>query len=310
LKWLIEGLEEQGIVKPTGEAPGFLLTGLALDVLLRYLTGGDGPVFTSTVRGAGPAFTSNRSHEVRRYSQGDTFRDLSVRHTLREVARRKKVLRQIGQSELRVFLKERRSPQSDMVICVDTSGSMGFDHKLMCARVAAAGLSRSALLRGDRAGLVAFSDYGQTVLPLTANDGELLLNGIAGLSAGGNTNIGDGLRSARELLLKGYNRNRKHIILITDGRASAVSEAAAAELGMNSGSDLTEQSAILETSKAAAAGVQVSVIYVAPRDQKVDDFVRSIARSGRGQVQRMTGLADLGAGLASRLGTDTSVIGG
>ncbi|OGO37864.1 MAG: hypothetical protein A2147_06215 [Chloroflexi bacterium RBG_16_57_8] len=295
LKWLIDGLSEQGVLRSVGETPGFLLTGFALDILLKYLTGNDGAGFIHHVPEAGGSFTSYRGHEVRRYSPGDTFRDLSVRHTLKEVVRRKKALSEIGNSELRVFLKERRKPQADIVICIDTSGSMGFGQRLTCARLAAAGLARSTLSSGNRAGLVAFNDYGQTVLPLTGNDGALLLNGIAGLSAGGNTNIGDGLKSARELLLRSHSRNRKHIILISDGRASAVSEAALTELGLRKARDLTEESALLETNKAAIAGVQVSVIYVAPRDESVDLFIKNVARSGGGKVHRMSGLADLKA---------------
>jgi Mg-chelatase subunit ChlD len=216
-----------------------------------------------------------------------------VRHSLKEVVRRKKVLSEISHSDLRVFMKERREPRADVVICVDTSGSMGFGQKLTWARLAAAGLAKSALARGDRVAVVAFNDYGQTVLPLTEGDCGPLLDGIAGLSAGGNTNIGDGLRAGRGLLLKSPGRNRKYMILITDGRASAVSEAAASELGTGKERDLTEESALMETSKAAAAGVRVSVMYVAPRDEAVDAFIRDIARTGGGRVHRITGPADL-----------------
>ena len=294
LKWLIDDLQTGNILRQGSDASGFLLTGVALEVLLKHLMDRRGNESASrTTRGLDGLSMIERSHEVRRYSRGDRFHDLSVRHTLREIARRKISLSEVRESDLRVLLKERRRPHSDIVLCIDTSGSMGFGQRLTCARLVAAGLVKAAFNDGDRAGVVGFGDRGQTVVPLTKDDGEPLMNGIAALSANGNTNIGDGIKAATELLLASGSRNRKQIILITDGQASAVSEAAFQQLSAVRERDITQESALHETKKAAAAGVQVSVVYIAPRDEEIDLFIRKIAETGRGRIQRMSGLEDL-----------------
>jgi len=294
LKWLIDDLQTQNILRPTDDAAGFLLTAVALDVLLKYLTDNQAAKHGGKITpGLDGAPTSYRSHEVRRYSRGDRFRDLSVRHTLKEIARRKRTLLEVRETDLRVFKKEPLEPHSDIVLCIDTSGSMGFHQKLTYARLAAAGLVKAACEDGNRAGIVAFGDRGQTIVSLTRKNDGLLLNRIAGLYANGNTNIGDGIKSARELLFRSSSPNRKHVILITDGQASAVSEAAFTRLSSAKTGDLTEESALWETSKAVAEGVQVSVVYVAPLDEEVDLFIRNIVEIGRGKICRMGGLADL-----------------
>ena len=294
LKWLIDDLQQQQVLKATGDATEFTLTGFALDSLLRYLmdsaTTRHSPPNSSA---GGTDFTHFRTHEVRRYTPGDTFRDISVRHTLREIARKQKGLSDVTSADLRVFLKERRNPQVDVVFCIDISGSMGFRQKLVYARVAAAGLVEAAFRDGNRAGVVAFNDCGQTAVPLTGKDKDSLFNGIAGLTPRGNTNIGDGIKSARDLLLLAHNRNRKHIILISDGQASAVSAGAFARLSPAKGRDLTEDAALLETNRAAAAGVCVSVIYIAGTNETDDAFIKSLAKAGRGTVRRLSGLSDV-----------------
>ena len=293
LKWLIDDMQTMQILKTVGGA-GYSLTGLALDIVLDRLidrtVNGNG---TRYAPGRGRVLTTHRGHEIRRYSVADRFRDLSVRHTLKEVAKRRKRLAQVNRTDLRVLVRERRRPQSDIVLCIDASGSMGFSQKLTYARLTAAGIVRAALHDGDRVGVVAFNDRSQTTVPLTATDEASLLDGIACLSAGGNTNIGDGIRAARELLLKDRSRNPKYVILISDGMPSAISEDTFARLSANKARDLTEEAALSETRQAAAAGVPVSVIYIAPDLGAGDLFVKNLARVGRGRVQRVAGLADL-----------------
>jgi Mg-chelatase subunit ChlD len=294
LKWLLDDLKQQQVLKATGDAAEFTLTGFALDSLLKYLVDPHG-VRASAPRtsATGIEFSTYRAHEVRRYSPGDTFRDISVRHTLREIVRKKKGLTDVTSADLRVFLKERRRPQVDVVFCIDVSGSMGFRQKLVYARLVAAGLVESAFHEGNRAGVVAFNDYGQTTVPLTGQDRDSLFNGIAGLTPRGNTNIGDGIRAARDLLLRDHRRNRKQIILVSDGQASAMSATAFAQLSPAKGRDLTEDAAVYETSRTAAAGVQLSVVYIAGTGETDDSFVRNLARAGRGTVRRLGGLADI-----------------
>lgn len=294
LRRLIDELERRKVLMTAARSQGFLLTGLALDILLKHLINQDlknRPVQSKT--GLGKTWSNERNHEIRRYCQGDAFRDISVRHTLKQVVKQKKGLYDIRNSDIRVFMKQTHQPPSDIILCLDTSGSMGFHQKLMFARLAAAGLVQAGLQQGNRMGIVAFSDQGQVTVPLTATDKNLLLNCIAALSARGNTNIGDGIKSSSELLFRSNNQNQKHIILISDGQPTAVSEGAFSRLKEMKEKDLTEESALMETRQAAARGIQLSVIHIAAQGEPSDSFIKSIAIVGKGKIKRIGGPEDL-----------------
>jgi Mg-chelatase subunit ChlD len=294
LQKLIEDMERRKILMAAGQASSYMLTGMALNILLKYLidqdiTGRN----VESVHGRGKALAEERNHEVRRYSSGDAFRDISIRQTLKQTARQKKSLAEIRSHDLRVFLKQPRKPQSDVILCLDTSGSMGFHQKLMYARLVAAGLVQAALKDRNRVGIVAFNDHGQITIPLTDTDKDSLLNCLAGLNARGNTNIGEGIRSSSNLLFRSYNRNQKHIVLISDGQPTALSESSLSRLKDLGEKDLTEESALLETRQAAAKGVQLSVIHIAGQGEASDSFIKNIAKAGKGKIRRISGPEDL-----------------
>jgi Mg-chelatase subunit ChlD len=294
LRWIIEDLEKQEILRTDDENSGFSLTGYALDMLLNHLVDTDMPLSNKdNFQVLGKSLTNFPSHDIRRFSSGDTFRNISIRHTLKEIARKKKTLSEVRYSDLKVFLRVRSQPQADIVFCIDTSGSMGFSQRLIYARLAAAGLARAAFRNGNRVGIVAFNDYGQSTVRITDKDRDSIMNGIASLSANGNTNIGDGLKSARELFSHNRSRNRKIIILLTDGQASAISKVAYDNLQSVAEQDLTQESAYLEARKAAAADIQLSVVYFTPNNEMAEQFIRTIARIGKGKIHRVTGLSDL-----------------
>jgi Mg-chelatase subunit ChlD len=293
LKRLMGDLEKQNILMTTAKSSGLILTGLALNILLKHLL--DDNSISKTfqgVTGTGKALTNERKQEIRRYSSGDAFRDISVRHTLKEIVRQKKVLSDIKNGDLRVFLKQPRKPQSDIIICLDTSGSMGFHQKLTYARLVAAGLVQAGLRQGNRIGIVAFNDYGQTTMPLTEEDKDSLFNCIAAVTPRGNTNIGDGIKASREMLFQTHNDNQKYIILVTDGKATAISEKAFDHLREVKEKDLTEEAALLETRQASAKGARVSVIHIASKDEASGIFIKNIAQAGKGKIRRISSAED------------------
>lgn len=293
LKRFIDDLEKQGILMAAGETSGFILTGTALKMLFEYLIN-KGPADRG-LQGAvdfGRALTDERNHEIRRYSSGDVFRDISIRHTLKEIVKQKKSMSDVRSSDFRVFLKQPRK-QSDIVLCLDTSGSMGFQHKLMYARLAAAGLVHAAIENKDRVGMVAFNDHGHVTVPIMEKNTDSLIDRIAGLSARGNTNIGDGIKCSSELLFHDHSHNQKYIILITDGQPTAISERTFTRLKVLKERDLTEESAILETRQATARGVSVSAIHIAGKGEASSGFIRSIAQIGKGKIRRISSPDDL-----------------
>ena len=296
LKRLIDDLDKRKVLMASQQSSGFTLTGLALNLLLRYLVDQNNiGENLQSLSGMGKALASERKNEIRRYTSGDAFRDISVRHTLNEIARQKKSLSQVRNCDFRVFLKQPRKPQSDLIICLDTSGSMGFHQKMTYARLAAAGLVQAALEDGNRVGLVAFNDYGQITLPLTAKDKDSLLNCIASATPRGNTNIGDGIKSSLNLLFQSPSSNQKYILLITDGQPTAISESAFLRLKELGKKDLTEESTLLEIRRAVARGVKVSVIHIAAEADDSGNFVKEIARTGKGKIRRVSSSNDLKA---------------
>ena len=294
LKRLIDDLDRRKILAASEKSSGFVLTGMALNMLLKYLMDKDMPgSVLQGVMGQGRTLTSERKNEVRRYSAGDAFRDISFRQTLKEIVRQKRNLKEVRNSDFRVFMKRLRQPKADIIICLDTSGSMGFHQKLTYARLAAAGIAQAALEEGNRVGLVAFNDYGQATVPLTADDKEGLLNCIAATTPRGNTNIGDGIKSSVDLLFKSFNNNQKYIMLITDGQPTAISESDFDRLKGDRSRDLTEESALLEARRAVTRGVRVSVVYIAAESEASGEFIKEIARVGKGKIRRVSNSDDL-----------------
>jgi hypothetical protein len=92
--------------------------------------------------------------------------------------------------------------------------------KLRYAKIALAGLAKAAVEKGDRVGIVAFSNVGNVVTPLT-DDYRAIMGSVIQLRADQYTNIGNGLLRARTMLLHDNSGNKKHIILITDGQPNA-----------------------------------------------------------------------------------------
>jgi len=295
LKVVIDYLEHQDLVKADRAGTTFTLTAKALDTLLKHIVpktrGSDeSRVMMSRIK----TLAHERRQETRKYVLGDVFRDISIRRTLREIVKRKKKLSDIDRRDFRVFMKERRRLKSDIMLCVDSSGSMGFHQKLILARLAASAIAKTALQRGDRVGIVTFDDLGRMVVPLTDKE-EALFSYVARISAGGNTNIGDGIKCATQLLLRGDHRHRKSIVLITDGEPTAISEKVWHQLSPEPERDLTEESAILETKRAALSGVETSVLHVTDEKSAGRRLVESIAKMGHGQVQMISRPTDLRA---------------
>ncbi|MBI2860933.1 MAG: VWA domain-containing protein [Chloroflexi bacterium] len=295
LRVLIDDLEKRGLIRAVAQGRSFTLTAQSLDALLERLVPKPrkGKELDTFHDGDRLQIQERCKYDIRRYTLGDVFRDISVRHTLREIARQRKPLSQVQRRDIKVYMKQPRKLQSDIVLCVDTSSSMGYRHKLTYARLAAAGLARAALENGDRVGIVTFDNFGRTVMPLTDNKEELI-NYIVAISAGGNTNIGEGIKCASELLMKKPSRNPKFAVLVTDGQPTAITEKAFRTFKPIKEKDLTEEYAVQEVRRAAAKGIKVSVIHIASNGRGADEgFVKNIAKVGNGQVQRIASPEDL-----------------
>ena len=208
LMMLIQGLEEEGILKANEKEHEFAISSEALHLLLKFFVEkdviGDGFRDLTNFKRTLP---QERRHELRKYTSGDVFRSISFRHTLREIVRRKKTLSGVARSDFRVFLMQPRKMECDTVLCVDTSASMALYHKLMYARLASVVLAKAAMNDGNRVSLVTFNNVGRTAA--TFSNKEAISDYILRLQARGNTNMEEGIRRASRLFftIETVNRN-------------------------------------------------------------------------------------------------------
>jgi hypothetical protein len=130
---------------------------------------------------------------------------------------------------------------TDIAIVFDRSGSMslptiGGGTRLDAAK-SAAGLFADLLENGSshRLGLVTFSTTASSpaTMPLTGVAGApaALTTALAGVAAGGNTSIGDGLQKAQTLVAGGSNP-RKAMLLLTDGMENTAPTIATVQAGL------------------------------------------------------------------------------
>ncbi len=293
LKVIVDFLEKQELVESGREGTSFSLTEKAIDIMLKNLVSGTpkNGEFRNNTRRTGK-YATERSQDTRRYVTGDVFRDISIRRTMREIARRRRKTSEINRHDLRIFLKEHREPKSDILLCVDSSGSMGFHRKLIMARLTAAAIARNALSNGDRVGIVTFDDLGRSVISPTDREG-VVMKYITGITSGGNTNIGDGLKCAETALKQARSRNRKVIMLITDGEPTAISQKALDKLEKSEKKDMTGEYAVLEARNAAISGIETSVVHITDEKAIGKNLVESIAKAGHGEVKRVARPDDL-----------------
>ncbi|HNZ63327.1 MAG TPA: VWA domain-containing protein, partial [Bacillota bacterium] len=112
---------------------------------------------------------------------------------------------------------------SDIVLVIDTSGSMNDNGRMAAARNAANQFvdtllaPNSASAATTRIAVVSFAEYAQLKIGLT-NDAEALHTSINGLRASGGTFTQAGVKQAEALLaVHNSTADNKHIVLLSDG---------------------------------------------------------------------------------------------
>jgi Mg-chelatase subunit ChlD len=316
LQIMIHRLEEQGLLRVTGtRTKQYTLTARALSRLLEELIPKSSS--SSLTKHAFRKQHEIEKADVRRYKIGDVYRDISLRHTLKEMIKHGKTLKDIGRREFRSFDKKPIA-QLDIALCVDVSASMKEQSKLRYAKIALAGLAKAAVEKGDRVGIVAFSNVGNVVTPLT-DDYRTIMGSVIQLRADQYTNIGNGLLRARTMLLHDNSGNKKHIILITDGQPNAalagslqgedttghteikmepqIPEGESRGQGLVTsykGKDwkakeqLGTKHAIVEARKTRDKDIKISVLLITHQDELGEWTANKIAQIGRGKYHRVT----------------------
>lgn len=117
---------------------------------------------------------------------------------------------------LRVEAKDKQPETSDVVLVIDTSGSMNDRGRMDKAKEAAKEFVDKLLpSEATRIGVVSFGSDVYVKQSLTNNQ-EALNQAISGLHASGGTFTQDGIKKAREMLAHSTARH-KHIVLLSDG---------------------------------------------------------------------------------------------
>jgi magnesium chelatase subunit D len=132
----------------------------------------------------------------------------------------------LAASDVRVAVRAQKTGHL-VVLCVDTSASMGAEARMALAKGAALGLLTDAYQRRDRVALVTFAgDRAETVLRPTASI-EIAQARLQELPTGGNSPIAEGLDAAFQLAhgASGDQRLEPLLVLITDGRATGSPDA-------------------------------------------------------------------------------------
>jgi Mg-chelatase subunit ChlD len=293
LQVIIDNLKNEGLLKEVDSSSGILcLTPKAMDFLLDWSIPALNFRENLTNERSKKKCYDGEKTEIKKFSLGDVYRDLSIRHTLRELAKKKKLLRDIERKDLRVFIKNFKHGLS-AVLAIDVSGSMAQESKLKLAKLTAAGLIKVIVDKGGKVALVAFNDLSEVLTSYT-NDKKLLFEEIIQLRASRNTNIGEGIRNSLRLSLKdGLEKSEKHIILITDGQPTATSKSALKDLKVDESSVLSEAYAIQEAKRARRYRVKISVIAIGKKNEKGLDFAKKLARIGGGVFYKINDMKDL-----------------
>ncbi|MEI6126319.1 MAG: VWA domain-containing protein [Pseudomonadota bacterium] len=299
LKIMVHDLEKSGAITMTGVKKRFTLSHLSLEKLLKGLI--QRQQGRMLERRAFKKEHETDKTDVRRYQRGDVFKNISIRHTLRRVLRKGKTFDDINYTDLRAFEKKPAN-QLDIAVCVDISASMKEGGKLRYAKMAVAELVKAAIDKGDRMGIIAFSNLGEVVVPLT---GKLqpLMEATMTLRSEQYTNIGNGLRVARRMLQKDRNSNTKLVILITDGAPNAaLSEDTrgpgyhtrvaefSRETSLEAKRAMGAQHALAEAGCTRRKHMKISVVYICPEgkaDEESERVSREIARRGGGRFHKV-----------------------
>ena len=158
-----------------------------------------------------------------------------------------------------------RQPRT-VVLCVDTSGSMGTRERVTAATGAVLGLLADAYLQRDQVALVAFRDgTAVEVLPPTGSV-ELARARLADLPTGGHTPLAEGITAALSCAQRTAAKGAKPLlVLLTDGRAT--------------GSPAALDHAHEAAEAVAAAGIEALVLDAEPPGPTALELAAQLAAS-------------------------------
>jgi Mg-chelatase subunit ChlD len=278
--------EEQSRIKITDKGYAILYEDILAEVECAIMKG------QHKVR-SGKSINGEDVIDIRRYECEDRFRDISLRRTMREVITKRRHPEKIQREDIRI--KERRPHGClDVVLAIDRSSSMIEDNKFQYARKAAIGLALAAFKNGDRSSVVTFANTATKLSKLTY-EVYPILDRITEVRPAGYTNLEDGIKNAREILLSASRNAEKHIIVITDGVPTT----------HNFHESTKQQETIDEKERAKLAALRQVKIC---RANKISCSVVCILRGGDVDIEFSKKLARAGEGSAHFLKDEKNLL--
>ncbi len=294
LEIALESLEDMGVLAKQND--GYLLGQKGITCLLEMLF----PYVMGKVRFSGygrhslgkkSAFGTGRIVGTRKYRLGDSYKNVSIKDTIREAIRNRR--RRLTRDDIRINKKDIRS-KLFIVLAIDLSGTMAELDKLWYAKETSGAVALSSLTYNDKVGVVSFSNLADDIVEITDNPYKIM-SGVVDMELHENafTNIGYGVRKAKEMLMR-YRKSyaARHIILISDGDATAPEPA-------------PDKFAIREALKTARKGITISTVCINQRTAN-PDLMQRIARIGKGRMYTI----DKPGEMASQVLDDVSQVKG
>lgn len=235
--------------------------------------------------------------DTRKYRPSDRFQDISMRATMRELVKHHR--RNLERGDLRVNQSLPRKSLG-ITLVVDSSRSMASNGKLMYAKKTAVGLALAAAKKGDRVGVLAFSDYAREVSALTSRIDGFFLRRVAELRPLNSTNVEDALIKASDALTRQELEGQKHIIMVTDGVPTSCNDLLGVYPAQPFGfyynpyfQRLSQQAALRQAERCRLRDITISAICI-DRDQHVDrEFCKQLSRIGNGRPYFLRNERDL-----------------
>jgi len=205
----------------------------------------------------------------RKFRYGDRYRDVSVKHTIREAIRNRSEI--ITREDIMVLTKDIRT-KMNIVILLDLSGTMRQLKKLWYAKQSAIALTLAISRYHDNVALIAFSNLADVVVGLSSNPHHVAKKVLdLELHENAFTNIGYGISKANTFFARHPKGEAKqHIILISDGDATAPHPS-------------PEKHALRQAAAAKRRGITISSVCISQHSAN-PDLMEKISKIGKGRI--------------------------
>lgn len=209
--------------------------------------------------------------EVRNYKQGDSYKAIAVRPTIKTAIKRGHT--QIAQEDLKTSTKTSKGKIS-IVYGIDSSASMK-GKKLEICKKAGIALAYKAISQNDKVGMISFASTIKDVITPT-QDFSTILQTITKISASEQTDFNKAINKTIELFPK--DKTTKHLLILTDAIPTAGNQ--------------PEKQTINAVTKANDLGITTSIIGI-QLDDKGTSLAKEIAHAGKGRFFIVKNLEEL-----------------